>query len=487
MSADTLKLMEGFEATTVEQWRAVVQKALKGGDFEKRLVRQSDDGIRIDPLYRRRPEAASITRADAGAPWLLSARVDHPDAATASKQALEDLTNGVNSLTLVFPGSRSSRGFGLPCETLDDLDRALEGVGLEMITLRLDPAPAGRINAALVAALVEKRGYPAHECSIDFGMDPVGNLASRGMFAGDWPTLAQRIADAVSSLNEKGFNGPFLTCDTRIYHEAGASEAQDLAAALATGVAYLRALTGNGISPADAARAISFTIAVDADQFLGIAKLRALRRLWARVEEASGISQRPVRINAESAWRMMTRRDPWVNMLRGTMATFVAGIGGADSMTVLPHTSALGLPDAFARRIARNTQSVLMEESNVWRVADPVAGAGGPEDLTDALAEEAWRLFQEIEAEGGIVESLTKGALQGRISAKRTAREKDIARRKVQITGTSEFPLLTETPLEVLAVEPDFNRGIPSATAGGPTCHSAKWSPRLGAARAAMR
>jgi methylmalonyl-CoA mutase len=168
------------------------------------------------------------------------------------------------------------------------------------------------------------------------------------------------------------------------------------------------------------------------------------------VEQVCGLEPQSIRLHAETAWRMTTKRDPWVNMLRATVATFSAGIGGADAVTVLPFTAALGLPDAFARRVARNTQLVLLEESNLWRVADPAAGAGGFEALTDALCEKAWSLFQEIEREGGIVECLKQGALQGRIAAVRAQREKAVATRKEPITGTSEFPNIYESDVTVL-------------------------------------
>lgn len=464
MTADTVKLASGFDAATREDWLDIVDKALKGGDFEKRLVSKTSDGLRIEPLYARRENAAPVFGETAGQPWRISARVDHPDVKTANELALDDLKNGVDSLTLVFPGSRSARGYGVASETAADLDAVLADVALEMITLRVDPAPGGRINAGLVAALIEKRGLKPEDCSVDFGMDPAGNLAQRGMMAADWETIGKRVAEAAATLKAKGFKGPYLTCDVRGYHEAGASAAQELGVALATGVAYLKVLTAQGWDGQDASRALSFTIAIDADQFVGIAKLRALRRLWARVEAASGIEASPVRINAEGAWRMMTRRDAWVNMLRSTMATFTAGIGGADSMTVLPHTQVLGLPDGFARRVARNTQSVLLEESNLFRVADPAAGSGAYEAITDELAKEAWGVFQEIEAEGGIVESLKAGLIQGRIAAKHEVSAANVARRIDPLTGTSEFPLLSEGALEVLDVAPDQDRGIPQSS-----------------------
>jgi methylmalonyl-CoA mutase len=226
---------------------------------------------------------------------------------------------------------------------------------------------------------------------------------------------------------------------------------------------------GHGL---DAARnALSFLLVADADEFLTVAKFRALRRLWARVEEACGLAPKPLRLHAETAWRMTARRDPWVNLLRGTIAAFSAGIGGADTLLVQPFTAALGLPDAFARRVARNTQHILLEESNLWRVADPAAGAGGFEALTHELCGTAWALFQEIEREGGVVASLTAGALQARIAAVRERRERAVATRKDPITGVSEFPNIHEAPVSVLMphapeVEaPEPGPGVPASAA----------------------
>jgi methylmalonyl-CoA mutase len=278
-----------------------------------------------------------------------------------------------------------------------------------------------------------------------------------------WDSVAHRMGDTLGDLIGRGFTGRAFLADGRAYHEAGASEAQELAAVLATGLLYLRALEARGHS-LDAARgALAFLLVADADEFLTVAKFRALRRLWARVEQASGLAPKPIRLHAETAWRMTTRRDPWVNMLRTTVAAFSAGIGGADALTVLPFTAALGLPDAFARRVARNTQAILLDESNLWRVADPAAGAGGFEALTDALCEKAWSLFQEIEREGGLLESLKRNALQERIAAVRAQREKAVATRKEPITGTSEFPNIGEADVAVLPSSSAAARNEPPA------------------------
>jgi methylmalonyl-CoA mutase len=202
----------------------------------------------------------------------------------------------------------------------------------------------------------------------------------------------------------------------------------------------------------EAGAAVAFRLAADADEFLTLAKFRALRKLWARVQQASGIEPAPTFVSAETAWRMMTARGPYVNILRATLAVTAAGLGGADAITVLPFTLALGLPDRFARRVARNLQLILLEESNLYRVGDPAAGSGGIETLTTQLAQTAWTLFQEIEAAGGAAEALAKGLLQQKIAATRAARQAAIGKRKDALTGVSDYPNLSEAAVQVLDV-----------------------------------
>src|SRR6202035_383290 len=223
---------------------------------------------------------------------------------------------------------------------------------------------------------------------------------------------------------------------------------------LASAVAYLRAIEGAGVALEQARTMVYARLSADADQFLTMAKFRALRLLWARVEQASGLEPKPLFIAAGTAWRMLTQRDPYVNMLRATMATFSAGLGGANVITVLPHTLALGLPDPFPRRVARNTQLVLLEESNLAKVSDPAAGSGGIEALTRQLCEAAWQLFQETEKAGGVFAGLEQNLIQRRVAATRAVREQNIARRKEVLTGATEFPNLHEAHVAVLDVKP---------------------------------
>ncbi|MBN9450195.1 MAG: methylmalonyl-CoA mutase, partial [Bosea sp.] len=413
------------------QWRSAVDKVLKGADFEKRLVSRSADGIRIAPLYSAASSALRPMRAVAGR-WQVVARLDHPSPAAARDLALADLEGGAETLVLSFAGARAARGYGLVAEDVAALDTALDGVMLDLIRLRLDPAPAGERNARLVAELIARRDIDPAKAEVDFGLDPIGVFASHGALLAAWPELGRRLAALIGELRGRGFSGPFLTVDTRPYHEAGASEAQELGAAMATALAYLRALEAGGMALDLARDAISFTLVADTDEFMTIAKFRAARLLWERVQQACGLAAKPMALHAETAWRSLTRRDPWVNQLRATIASFSAGIGGADSLTVLPFTAALGLADAFARRVARNTQLILLEEANLWRVADPAAGAGGFEALTQGLCEQGWSKLQDLEREAadglpGMVAALANGHVQQGLARQRALRTKAIA------------------------------------------------------------
>ena len=465
-ASDELPLAAEFPAATREQWRKLVEGVLKGAPFDKKLVARSYDGLAIEPLYDRKADALPIAGRAPGTPWSTVQRVDHPDPSAANAEALHDLENGATGLSLVFAGGVGAYGYGLPASD-EAVTRALTGVHLDAgIGLDLDLGSHDANAADWLAASVERHGLAPAATGIRFGLDPIGAAAISGGSRLPWSGLAPGLHTAISALADRGFGGPFACADGRIIHNAGGSEAQELAYVLAVAVAYLRALEAGGNALEAARRMIYFRLSADADEFLTIAKLRALRKLWARIEEACGLEPAPCFVAAETAWRMMTRSDPYVNMLRTTIAVVAAGLGGADAITALPFTMALGLPDRFARRIARNTQLILLEESNLWRVADPAAGSGGFEALTEALGEKAWTLFQELEGEGGIVASLAAGALQARIAAVRTERERAVATRREPITGTSAFPNLSEAEVKVLL--PRLSEGQRPGPRSGP-------------------
>ena len=457
--AEELAFAAEFPAATREQWLKLVDGVLKGAPFDKRLIAKTYDGLAIQPLYPRDAAARPVAARAAGAAWTVMQRVDHPDPAAANEQALHDLENGATGLTLVMRrlAQRQRLRAGQFPETLE---RALDGIYLDAgVVIDFNVAAETRDAAKNFAALVKKRGIDARD-----GRD----CAAASIRSGTWPRPARRCGlgpslrrtspDWCANSQDDGFRGPFAVADGRVIHNAGGSEAQELAFALASAVTYLRALEASGIALDAARRMIYFRLATDADQFLSIAKFRAIRKLWARVEQACGLAPAATYVAAETAWRMMTRRDPYVNILRSTVAVVAAGLGGADAITVLPFTAALGLPDAFARRIARNTQLILLEESHLAKVADPAAGSGGIEDLTEQLCAAAWALFQEIEKAGGADAALAQGLIQRKVAATRAEREKNIARRRDALTGTSEFPNMHEAAVHVLDVAPRPSR-----------------------------
>ena len=441
-----------FPAATREQWLRLVDGVLKGAPFDKRLVARSYDEFPIQPLYPRAPDAQPVAARATGKPWAVMQRVDHPDPAAANEQAQRDLENGATGLTLVMAGSINANGYGLD-GTPETLERALDGIYLDAgVTIDFNVSAKTRGAAKNFAALIKRRGITPDTIEMQASLNPLGHLAASG--EGGWKTIEPAFAAQIGELAALGFRGPFAVADGRVIHNAGGSEAQELAFALASAVAYLRALEAGGIALDGARRMIYFRLTADSDQFLTIAKFRAIRKLWARVESACGLRTAPTYVSAETAWRMMTRRDPYVNILRCTVAVAAAGLGGADAITVLPFTAAIGLPDRFARRVARNTQLILLEESNLARVSDPAAGSGGIEDLTQQLCAAAWSLFQEIENAGGAAAALEQGLIQNKVAATRAEREKNIARRKDALTGTSEFPNIHEEAVHVLDVPP---------------------------------
>jgi methylmalonyl-CoA mutase len=457
---DELPLAADFAPATEEAWRKLVDGVLKGAPFEK-LVGQTYDGIKIQPIYPRAKAASPVGGRAAAAPWQIMQRVDHPDAAKANAEILTDLENGATGLDIEFQGGPGARGFGVADAEPETLKRLFQGVIFDAgISIALNPV-VGRGNAGeTLAALIEAQGVDPAKVDLRINYQALSTLAVRGGAPAPWSDMAPPFAKVVRGLMDRGFKRHLVLADGRPVHDAGGSEAQELAFALASAVAYLRMLEAGGIALDAAQAALSFRLSADTDQFLTTAKFRALRVLWARVEQACGLTPQPVFIAAETAWRMQTQRDADVNMLRATIATFSAGLGGANAVTVLPHTLARGLPDALARRIARNTQLILLEESNLAKVADPAAGAGGIEALTRELCATAWALFQEIEKSGGVFSALQAGLIQSKVAATRKARDTNIAKRRDVLTGASEFPNLNEAnvvvemPAPAVRIEP---------------------------------
>ncbi|SNR57106.1 methylmalonyl-CoA mutase family protein [Blastococcus mobilis] len=452
-----LALAAEFDPVTRDQWRALVAGVLRKSGREElpdpvedALSRTVATGVRVAPLYTAEdaadlPTAVGVpglapfvrgSRAGAhpesGVPggWDVRQRHAHPDVAVTKEAIAADLENGVTSLWLEV---------GEGAVPVDSLAEVLSDVFLDLAPVTVS---GGLPAAEAFLALAEGRDLAPGG---SLGLDPLGLQAATGE-----PQDLTGLADvARRAADHPGLRT--VVVDATVFADAGASVVEEIGCSLAAGVAYLRALTGSadggqGLPLDEAFAQLEFRYSASADQFTTIAGLRAARRLWDRVGEVSGASPgaRAQRQHAVTSSVMTTKRDPWVNMLRTTVACFAAGVGGADVVTVQPFDAALGLPDSFSRRIARNTQNLLVEEGHLARVLDPAGGSWYVESLTDQLAQAAWDWFTEIERSGGLVAALDSGLVRDRIAAAWEARTRRIATRKDPITGVSEFPNLAE-------------------------------------------
>jgi methylmalonyl-CoA mutase len=282
-----------FPPATYEDWRKLVDGVLKGAPFEK-LVGKTYDGVRIEPIYRRATDAGPIPGRAAAAPWQIMQRIDHPDAVSANAQALHDLENGATGLTLVFAGANGAYGFGLD-PSAEAVEKVLDGIYLDAgVGIELQIGPQSRMAAIHVAEYIKRKGISPASCDIRFGLDPLGACAVWGSSPYSWPEVVPALTGAIKGLATMGFKGPFAAADGRVVHDAGGSEVQELAFVLACGVAYLRAIEQAGVPLEEAQGMVYARLSADADQFLTLAKIRAMRLLWARVEQAWSHTQTDV-------------------------------------------------------------------------------------------------------------------------------------------------------------------------------------------------
>lgn len=465
MADGTLSLSSGFAEATEADWLSAVEKALKGGGIE-RITRTTRDGIKVRPLYRETdfssgdnargtPGEVPYLRGgqaepNAYLPWDIRQSFSHPDPAVTNQEILRDLERGVSSVHLAIECSGEA---GCIITNLYQLSTALKGVRADIAAVSLGHAGAGSgASAAALLALWADQNATSEPQKLAFNISPLRQLLQTGRISGGVDAAMAKTAALTGVLSEKFPKGTALNISADLVHEAGGSEAQELGVLMAGAVDTLRRLNAAGLPIETAAAQILFGLTVDANYGIGIAKLRAARRLWLRVQEALGLTPAPMKIHATTSTRMLTRYDAWVNMLRGTAACFAAATGGADAITVRAFNEASSVPEELGRRIARNTQIMAMEESGLGRIADPSGGAWFTETLSEDLATSAWAEFQLIESEGGLIESLIAGSIQARIADRSQALMKDIARRKVPITGVSEFPLLDEIKAPVTDV-----------------------------------
>lgn len=456
------KLAADFPQATRDDWLKLVDKAIKGADFDKRLVSRTADGLRIAPIYTRAdevsgtattvPGAAPLTRGtsptvrDLG--WQIHQLNAETEPSTANAQILEELEGGVHGIVLQI---ESPGQFGIRIKDASDFATVMTGMYLDLAPVQLKIGlGAPKLAREFIAALPMIGAKPGKTQAF-LNLDCIGKYARFGGLARSLEDATSEVLAVAAETRKAEPSIRTVRVDATVYHEAGATEAQELAALAATLVAYLKRFEAAGVTPADALAQISFAVSADTDQFLTMAKLRAARQIIWRIAEAcgAGASAASAHITAITSERMMAKRDPWTNLLRLTVACTGGALGGAQAVTVLPYTWPLGRTDKFARRIARNIQMVLQEESSLGRVLDPAGGSWYMETLTKELAQKAWTLFQAIEGNGGIVDALRSGTLQDDIAAAAATRAKAVATGRFQLTGVSAFPLLGDDGVTV--------------------------------------
>lgn len=479
-------LAANFSSITHDEWLDAALKGKPDGD----AATVTDDGIRVNWLYTpddalasdpggvpgQAPFVRGTGSGTADVPWEIRQEQRHPERGAARDAILEDLEGGATQIELRLdraareahaPSSdafAATRGHdGVMISTVDDLDATLDGVHLDLAPVALTAGPQVAAASALLLALLRRRGIADADARGSLRIDPIGTVAETGAIARpleDAVALGGRIAAELAASHPQIRS---LAVDTRAYVNAGATAVRELAIAITTGAAYLRAADDAGLAPAEAAPRIEFTLAVGPDQFQEIAKLRAFRRLWARVLELSAVpeAERHSPLFARTSDRMLAAIDPWSNMLRATTAGFAAAVGGADGLTVTPFDEQVvvavdgAAASGLGRRIARNTQLILQEESGLRRVADPAGGSWYVESLSDALARAAWEQIQAVEADGGAVAALRDGRWAAELAEQADRRADQIARRKREMTGVNVFPLLGDDKVHPAPVDRD--------------------------------
>ncbi len=446
-----------------KQWRSLVEKTLNGAKLEDKLTSTTLDDIKIQAIYSQ--ATASAQPHYTKKPWHIQQTygtgnpfstsqpsLSQPSLSKINTQILQELDNGVSAIELAMHNAENKNG--IHCHTVTEMEQLLAGVYPEMIHTSLLPAANNIAAAGLLESLWRSRNIPLDQVFAAYNADPLGALANTGRVDFSGANWSDQIVDLAQHTIEHLPNVTCLCVDTGTYHNAGASEAQELAFAIATGLSYLRALHNSGINIKDAAGQIIFRFSLDSDFFLSVAKLRAARQLWSQVlshcHNSDDSIDTAMALQAQSGLRCISERDPYVNILRVTTQAFAAMTGGAQGFNSVafdincpqqtPRDRKLG------RKIARNTQLILLEESHLDQVQDPLSGSGFVEALTGNLCQKAWEIFQHIETRGGMQDALTSGYVQSIVTEKRNKREQDLANGKTSVIGVSEFANLQEPP-----------------------------------------
>jgi methylmalonyl-CoA mutase len=450
---------QSFPPPTYEAWKQEVEKSLKGKPIEK-LYSNTYENLRIKPIYTREDiESLKHIEQYPGfpgyvrgievngyihEPWTVSQELSANSPKEWNEIVKHDLERGQTEIHLVLDK------LGFSVTSLEEMEEMFSGISLQDYSLRVDASESSLAFLALFAAYLQKQQIPLERVRGTIGMDPLASLVKKGQLSASLTTLYDVMADITAWVKENMPNVKTIIVHSEPYHNGGANAVQELAFAFATAVEYLNECLNRGLTIDEAAQRIGFSFAIGANFFMEIAKLRAARLVWTNIVQAFGGNEesQKISIHARTSHFTKTVYDPYVNMLRATTEAFAATVGGANSLHVSPFDEAIQLADEFSRRIARNTQLILLEESHLGKVIDPAGGSYYVESLTAQLAEEAWKLFQQIEAKGGIVKALEEGFVQAEVEKVAELRKKNVKTRKEKIVGTNLYANLAEPPVQ---------------------------------------
>ena len=448
------KLFTEFPQVTTEQWEEVITADLKGADYERKLVWRTGEGFNVRPYYRAENlEGIEFLKSEAGEfPYVRGVRKDnrwgvHQTVAVkcvkeANAEAHKLLNAGVDSLEFCMSEEL----------TAADLDTLLEGICLSAIELTISGVKCAA-HAELLLDKAQKEGIANDDLRLNFAIDPLRNLALKGAFCtANGTACFERVAALIKRVKDYK-RVRVITITGNIFSDSGSTIVEELAFTLAAGHDYLVRLMEAGLSVDEVARKLRFSFSVTSNYFMEMAKFRAARMLWANIVAAYNpertCSSKMFIHAVTSAWNQSVY-DPYVNMLRGTTEAMSATIAGVHSLEVRPFNDAYETPDEFSKRIARNVELLLKHESHFDQVVDPAGGSYYIENLTKSIAEQAWKLFLEVEEKGGYTAAFEAGYIVEKVNASAAAKDKNIATRRQILLGANQYPNFTEVASEEL-------------------------------------
>ena len=456
------QLFSEFPDISTPQWEEKIMQDLKGGDYEKKLIWKTIDGLKIKPYYRQEnltnlehlkslPQHFPFVRGTKtnGNDWEIRQEVDIKSVIEANKIALEAIKRGANAI-----------GFNAHyIETPDDIRQILKGIDINTTSIHFFGATSYPSFLDLLIQELQNQNVEIKKLKGSINFDPISFCLLHGNFYKSKNADFDECAEVLKTTKSHLPNISTITINGHYYHNAGASIVQELAYSLASANEYLAEMTNRGISIDSISSKMLFSFAIGSNYFMEIAKLRAARLLWAKIVEQykpQNIASASMNIHAITSFWNKTIYDPYVNVLRSTTETMAASLGGANSITVLPFDLTYKKPDDFSNRVARNTQIILKEEAYFSKVADIAGGSYYIENLTDSIANAAWKLFQSIEEKGGLIEQITNGSIYEEIEKTCQQRDMDIAMRKTVMLGTNQHANQKETMLDKLQPNKDI-------------------------------